>query len=100
MNDKLANRRLVARSFGGAIASAMAETDTSFAAMAKRLNCSEQSLRRSLMMLIDGISTVSPDRISDMVFACGCYLRFGLRPGDRDAPDDNEPRAAMEGKDG
>jgi hypothetical protein len=84
--------RKTCRRLAATLIRAMAETDTSFSLIAKRVGRSEWSLRRGIRRLIDGDGRGFPlDFISDFAIAMGCEIVFTLEraavPAPVDAPD-------------
>lgn len=92
-------RRKTCRRCAAALVTAMAESDTSIIAIAKRIGLTERSVRRDLARLVDGVSWAKDlDFISSFAFACGAELELTVsssaKSGDTEhqaPPDDHHP---------
>lgn len=72
------SRRKLCRRIAAALVRGMAETDTDFATIAARTGRSERSVRDYLRALIEGLSGLGLDMISDFAWAMGGEIEFHI----------------------
>ena len=83
-NSKLTREELDAavrsmyRRFAASLADVMAETDTSFEMIDKRVGAVKGWANGKCDILLNGSGEVHLNDISDLFIGCGCVLRFGV----------------------
>ena len=71
--------RVLYRRTASALASAMAETDTSFEMIDDRLRFKSGWAMEKMEILLTGDGDMDLNTISDLFFACGCVLSWSLQ---------------------